>query len=485
MPYLGQRLKTVRDLLEYPNPEPRPTGMTDNYSQGDYVNISLSHVRPLKGFDVENIHAMYEDLLETKLRLSVVDLCNIDEIQRKIFELKEEKELDDMCKEWFPQTVTKCIQQTVGALQKTLGVPQQNFKISNKAKFKREKAKKSLRSKGSSKIVPDWAVVSLVDEEKIYVCGDSKKRNNFDPRLLDSLEEYKDVDFKKDAMEIKFKPRALIWALKQGGTYALLAKSRYFFFITTDTVTALRYFLVKSAALAADTVLGVEYAWFPYLNSGVGKLTCNKTIWTYTMMSQNDQHRQLVPKKEMLDLDLWYYLQVEGKSYYIHHLSEAVKKTRPPGQIQPTVNARRPIYFRLLIRCREWKHMSESEKRKAMERIAKRKNRRAPITRSILNGRVEKPKSQKGKKDRKSNIRDFRKDIYAKVQLGVLDLERGTHFANIWFIRTAESLNMDPRDLAAIVMRRRWESDEEKSSNGSSIGSTIDTEDSNISPNAD
>lgn len=365
-------LKRVIDVLEMKNPEltVKPGGRKTSTKNKDYVQISLEHVRPLRGFEPTNIHAMYEDLLAMEIPRKGIDLRRISKIQRKEFVVSTREEvMYDMGLKWFPETVKKCIKTTASTLQNTLKVPRKDYTVENQYCIQLKKLKRNEKDLTSSEIRADWAVVSSNTGDPLAdIVGDSKRCPCFKPHLLDRVSDtYDHIDFEKEQDLVDPDTRHLIWALKQTGTYALLCKSRYSFIFTPETTTVLRFFLIKEDAFPANTVLGVEYDWFPYSNHGPGSMTLNKAIWTVTMMIQNRRHRDIVSEDKMLDLDLWYRCNVNGKSYYVHHLSEAVKDQTPPGQVKDLTEAEDDIQTTLFARCNRW-----------VERV-KRRTEAAPV----------------------------------------------------------------------------------------------------------
>ncbi len=357
----------VIDVLEMQNPEYVPRKCLKNFTKNkDFVRISLEHIRPLKGFDAGNIYAMYEDLLTMKMPRESIDLKRISELQAEKVVVTRESDMYLTGQNWFSPTVEKCINTTVTNLRETLkSSSQKKYKMVHEHSIQLKKLKREVKDKATSKVKADWAVMDP-DKTKADVPGDSKKHTVFKPHLLDSLSErYGDIDFEKNSDLVSIDFRTLIWALKQTGTYSWLSESRYSFVFTPETSTILRFFLVKRDEFPTNTVLGVEYTWFPYSNHGPGKLTLNKIIWTSTMMIENDRHRNIVPEDEMLDLDLWYRNTVNGKPYYIHHLSEAVRDKIPPGQVKDLTEAEIDIRSKLLNRLTRWFLRRQIERKKA------------------------------------------------------------------------------------------------------------------------
>ncbi|KAI3394430.1 hypothetical protein diail_2680 [Diaporthe ilicicola] len=111
-------------------------------------------------------------------------------------------------------------------------------------------------------------------------------------------------------------------------TYAVAAKTRYGWVMTTSEIAVFR--VSKKPGTPSTSDYTVEWSFVPWSNSGEGKLTVNLAIWWLGMMSLADKHRQIVLPSEMYPINTW-WKKKDGKGY-THVLSGRTVKVLPEGE---------------------------------------------------------------------------------------------------------------------------------------------------------
>lgn len=363
----------ISELLALCNPKLQFTttsrGVSDNIN---WVQVSTDHIDRLDGFTNSNLDGMYEDLLNQAADLPSKDERDLWTAQEINDNVKNEGDFGDRLRLWLEKNALYCINKTITNLQDRLGTSRKQYKLERTATF----TYRNEKDDSDRHFLPDWAMVypDGVDPEGIDLAGETKKPH-LNPAILDEMMRQKSGKLIRGS-------QTWIKVLRQCASYAWLSKCRYVFLITAKHVLVFRFHLVEKGENTLDTVLGVEYDYFPYRVEDLEQEqpTLSKAIWAQMMMAQNPQHREVVPLSEMVSLDTWYSYTKNAHTYYIHHLSEIVRETLPDS-----ISAERVV------------DIFKSTK-DVVQRIVRRVNGlRVPASRhrdQVSQGRVEKAKSR-------------------------------------------------------------------------------------------
>ncbi|KAK7977269.1 hypothetical protein PG988_004759 [Apiospora saccharicola] len=297
----------VSDLLALRNPEMEYAKTSRSVSKNEnWVLVSTDHIDRLDGFTNTNLDAMYEDLLNQAADLVPDDEDALRTAQRADYDVECEGDFGDRLRPWLEKNALYCINKTIKTLQDRLGASRKQYRLTRYGSL-------LYKNEGDDKgnhLKPDWAIVypNGVDPEGIDLAGETK-RPNMNPAILDRMRE-------KPGDPIRGSKSA-IQVLRQCATYAWLSRCRFH--------------LVEKGENTFNTVLGVEYDYFPYRVEDLEQEqpTLCKAIWAQMMMAQNPQHCDVVPLSEMVSLSTWYKYTKDAHTYYIHHISEVIRETLP------------------------------------------------------------------------------------------------------------------------------------------------------------
>ncbi|KAK7921393.1 hypothetical protein PG985_009415 [Apiospora marii] len=300
---------TISELLGLVNPEFRYTALKTKPSKSDdWVQISANDITKLEGFTNANLGLMFEDLLEQGVTLTP----------------REDLKLE--------ANAIVCINKTIARLQDRLGTPPKTYGLVTQNRGRRRPIPIGQIPGQKKPMHANWLVAFPGEwrPEGVDLAGQLKAPRNFDPTDVVFINPADEDEWEEPPAEIV----AANWCLRQCGTYAWQTGCRYMFLVTVEYVTVLRFHLVEGGGEedpTSSTVLGVEYAYFPYSRHGEQELSLCKTVWALTLMAQHPRHRDIVPRRRMLPLNTWYAYTTaaEGRTYYIHHLSEIIRDSIP------------------------------------------------------------------------------------------------------------------------------------------------------------
>ncbi|KAK8133678.1 hypothetical protein PG984_005690 [Apiospora sp. TS-2023a] len=344
---------TISNLLGRANPRLVDTGKKIKPSTGDWVTISTENIKKLDGFTNTNLGLMFEDYLNQTVILLPREARKLREAQDEDRRVDTERAFEEYLKPWLYYNAIPCVNKTVANFQERLGLPKITYSIVTQYQFGNYKGTTGKSTEITKHFVADWAVVFPDDWRPVGVelVGENKRRKNLDPNTFGKI---KPGSSEKDNT-ISTDVRAAIWCLRQCGTYAWRTRCRYTFLVTPEYVTIFRFNMIKEGPkdrYPDQTILGVEYDFFPYANEGEHQLTLTKAIWAQVMMAQNPQQRGIIPLDEMLPFNSWYSYTAGEQTYFIHHISELIKDDLPGNQpnIESISNAEDEVLRRVLAR---------------------------------------------------------------------------------------------------------------------------------------
>ncbi|KAK8009260.1 hypothetical protein PG991_011811 [Apiospora marii] len=330
---------TISQLLGRANPEFRSRALKSKPSKNDdWVQISADHITKLDGFTSANLGLMFEDLLEQRVTLTPLEVIGLGATSiggERAGLWNDLLNLNHCLQSWVEANACLCINKTVARLQDRLGIPQKTYGLA--AQFRRYRPFSMIGQRSGQKkyLHANWLVAwpGRWIPDGVDLVGQLKSPTHFDPTDVAFINPADGDEWEEPPAEIA----AASWCLRQCGTYAWQAECRYMFLVTVEYVTVLRFYLVEGGGeedLAISTVLGVEYDYFPYSRHGERELSLCKTVWALTLMAQHPRHRDIVPRRRMLPLNTWYSYTTaaEGRTYYVHHLSEIIRDSIPGNE---------------------------------------------------------------------------------------------------------------------------------------------------------
>ncbi|KAK7921394.1 hypothetical protein PG985_009416 [Apiospora marii] len=196
---------------------------------------------------------MYEDLLNQAADLVDDDAEDLRSAQRANDDVTNEADFEDRLRPWLEKNALYCINKTITNLQDRLGTSRKQYRLMRTSQF----TYRNEEDDDDRHFLPDWAMVypDGVDPEGTDLAGETK-RPNVNPAILDKMRE-------KSGKPVRGS-QTMIKVLRQCASYAWLSKCRYVFLITSQHVIVFRFHLVEKGENTFDTVLGVEYDYFPY-----------------------------------------------------------------------------------------------------------------------------------------------------------------------------------------------------------------------------
>ncbi|KAI1264501.1 hypothetical protein F5Y18DRAFT_428131 [Xylariaceae sp. FL1019] len=340
--------RSIEALVATPTPtmQINPDAKPRSTKSRNHVRISLDHLRQMKGFTVENLKAMWEDIWPQMVDLTINEHEYILSMAKLLWDnFETEGPVRYVGRDWIDIIAKCCIRQASPGLAVRFRESPKALKVLPEDKpmvwMLPDRANDKLAPKKKNSHVLGHPGFWLYDANKrdaglnnsAEVVGDAESSATFNPEVLKYLQKLGGVD---EANFVGMVPGSIksltryLRILKQVGTYAWLGRTRYGFILTDTTITFLRYFMVDPGQSPSETVLGLEYSSFDLQTSDQDEMTLSLGLVSFAFMAHNAEEREIVEEHNMKPLDAWSYADLDSGRWYQHPISHQMTKQPPP-----------------------------------------------------------------------------------------------------------------------------------------------------------